>query len=93
MSKNWDPSVKREAADVFEDRGASTPLPSFHLYNITRRVYLFLLLLIVLLVFIHFLEHKTRVWSCYVHGGKIARMYHRVNLLVHSTCHVDVIRK
>ena len=48
--------------------GASTPLPSFHLYNITRRVYLFLLLLIVLLVFIHFLEHKTRVLSCYVDG-------------------------
>jgi hypothetical protein len=35
-------------------------------------------------------EHKTRVLSCYVHGGKIERMYHRVNLLVHSKCHVDV---
>ena len=34
--------------------------------------------------------HKTRVLSCYVHGGKIERMYHRVNLLVHSKCHVDV---
>jgi len=24
------------------------------------------------------IEHKTRVWSCYVNGGKIERMYHRV---------------
>ena len=39
---------------------------------------------------LYLVGHKTRVLSCYVHGGKIERMYHRVNLLVHSKCHVDV---
>ena len=31
-----------------------------------------------------FRGHKTRVWSCYVHGGKIERMYHRVNFVLES---------
>ena len=34
------------------------------------------------------IEHKTRVWSCYGNGGKIERMYHRVNL-----CTVNVTYK
>ena len=31
-----------------------------------------------------FRGHKTRVWSCYVDGGKIERMYHRVNFVLES---------